>query len=145
MVYLNLSGERLIRMEKHKSNFSRKTFTRRFIERTLKGEKMGVGAYIWVAHRISGLIILGYFVLHLYTLSSILKGVRSFDQVMDLLENPLIRVGEVVFLWIVAFHMLNGIRLILLNIFIDLNEKVLGYSFSAAAALIIIISIPFLS
>jgi succinate dehydrogenase / fumarate reductase cytochrome b subunit len=132
-------------MEKHKNNFSRKTFTRKFIERTLKGEKMGVGAYVWAAHRITGLIILGYFVLHLYTLSSILKGVRYFDQVMELMENPLIRVGEIVFLWIVAFHILNGIRLILLNIFIDLNEKMLAYSFSVAAVLIIIISIPFLS
>jgi len=132
-------------MEKHKNNYSRKTFTRRFIERTLKGEKMGVGAYMWAAHRITGLIILAYFVLHLYTLSSILKGVRSFNQIMELLENPFIGVGEIFLLWIVAFHILNGIRLILLNIFIDLNEKMLAYSFSVAAVLIIIISIPFLS
>ena len=131
-------------MADKKKVFKRKSVVQRYVERTIKGDKMNPGAYMWVIQRITGPILLFYFILHLFTLSSILNGEKAFDHTMELLHSPLIKVLELVLLWVVAFHALNGVRLILLSLFVDINQKVLAYCFSLATIIFLIISIPFI-
>jgi len=119
-----------------------KTVTRRFVERTFRGEHLGFEAYAWVAQRLTGLIILGFLIIHMYTLSSVTGGETAFDQTMKTMQTPLFKIAELILLWVVLFHGLNGLRLILLNLFPGINHKRLAYSFSLISLVLVIISIP---
>lgn len=122
----------------------RQTVISKFFRRTLGGEKLNVGAYMWAAQRVSGLILLFYLLLHLYTLSAIFKGSVDFDHAMSLMDHPMIRLLEIALLGTVFFHALNGVRLILINFIGDIDQKILAYSFSGATIICIIISILFI-
>ena len=66
------------------------------------------------AHRISGLLILGYLYLHLVLLSTILlpSGAAHFNAVARVVEQPGFIVADIVLFAIIVVHALNGIRLI---------------------------------
>lgn len=120
----------------------RKTVARRFVERTLRGERLGLEAYAWVTQRITGLILLGFLIVHLYTLSSILGGEVTYNQTMKALESPFIKIGELLLIWVILFHSFNGFRLIMYNLFPALNHKRLAYSAYLVSLLLFFISIP---
>jgi len=124
------------------SPHTRKTVMRRFIERTLKGERLGFEAYVWASQRVTGLIILGFLIIHIYTLSSILDGETAFDQTMRTLERPIYKLAELILLWALLFHALNGFRLILVNLLPGMNHKKLAYVFSLISLILVLISIP---
>ena len=121
---------------------TRKTVIRRFVERTLKGERLGFEAYVWAAQRVTGLVILGFLIIHIYTLNSITGGETAFDQTMRTLEKPLYKLAELILLWVLLFHALNGFRLILVNLLPGINHKKLAYSFSLISLILVLISIP---
>jgi succinate dehydrogenase / fumarate reductase cytochrome b subunit len=122
---------------------SRKTVSRRFTERTIKREWLGFEAYAWVAQRITGLMLLGFLFMHLYTLRSVLGGEGTYNQTMRALELPLVKVGELFLIWVVVFHLLNGFRLIIYNFLPGLNHKVLAYAVFFISLLSCLLSIPF--
>ena len=105
---------------------------------------MNVGAYMWAAQRVSGLILLFYLLLHLYTLSVVFNGSAGFDHAMSLMGHPVIKLLEIALLGTVFFHALNGVRLILINFVVDIDQKALAYGLSAATVIFMIISIPFI-
>lgn len=122
---------------------SRQTVTRRFTERTIKREWLGFEAYAWAAQRITGLVLLGFLFLHLYTLSTVLSGEDIYNQTMRALERPLVKAGELLLIWVAVYHLLNGFRLITYNLFPGLNHKVLAYAVFVASILLCVSSIPF--
>ena len=121
----------------------RKAAGARFLERTRRGQKPGLGAYAWVAHRITGLILVVYLLIHIATLSVVLQGPDPFDRAMATFENPVVQFFELLLIWIVIWHMLNGIRLIVLHFVPGLNQKPLIIGETALVAVIMVLSIPF--
>ena len=124
------------------SRIARRGVTRRFIERTLRGVPLGFEAYAWAAHRVSGLVLLIYLILHLFTLSSINSGGAAYDQTMKAMDRPLIKAGELILIWVVLFHALNGFRLILLNLIPELNHRRWAYSIFIASLILSALTIP---
>jgi len=122
---------------------ARKTVFRRFTERTIRREWLGFEAYAWAAQRITGLILLVFLFLHLYTLSSVLGGEGIYNQTMRALERPLVKAGELLLIWVTLYHVLNGFRLIFYNFFPALNHKALAYAVSFVSVLLCLLSIPF--
>jgi succinate dehydrogenase cytochrome b556 subunit len=122
--------------------FNKKTVLQKIIDRTFTGDKMGLGAYLWVAHRISGLVLLLFFVVHLFTLSSIIDGETIFDRKMKLMDATWIKVGEVILIAVLLFHCFNGLRLILMNLFPRSNENVLAYISIIASIVFTLVVIP---
>ena len=120
----------------------RKTVTRRFIERTIKGKPLGFEAYLWAAQRITGLVILAFLILHLYTLSSIFGGEAAYNQALQSMDKPMVKIGELLLLWVVLFHGLNGVRLVLLNVFSGFAHKSIAYLVPVFSLLLILFSIP---
>lgn len=107
---------------------SRKSVAKKFIERTFSGRKMGISSYVWAFHRITGVVLTFYLVIHLFVLGNILRGVVTFDHVMTLLENNVIvKTGETSLIWVAVFHGLNGLRLIVLDLFPQWNQRALAY------------------
>ena len=97
---------------------------------------------MWAAHRITGLIILGFLIIHLYTLGSIIREEIVFDEIMRTMQRPIIKVGELIFLWVLLFHSLNGLRLIMINLFPGINHRAFAYCISIISLILVSISIP---
>jgi succinate dehydrogenase / fumarate reductase cytochrome b subunit len=106
---------------------------------------MGVGAYVYVAHRLTGLILTVYLYVHLVTLGSVLQGPGGFDRAMALMNRPAVRLLELALVWVVVFHALNGARLCLLAVTPVANQKWLAYAVVAAAFLVALVSWPLFS
>jgi len=120
----------------------KKKVLRPFVERTLQQERLGFEAYVWAAHRITGLLLLAFLIFHLFTLSSILRGDVAYNRILSFMESPVMKFGEIVLLWVVSFHSLNGFRLILFNLFPTINHKRFAYSISIISLILVSLSIP---
>ena len=72
------------------------------------------GQVAWVLHRVSGLAIVLYLVLHVYSISK-LSDPETFDEEMALYSQPVFRLGEIGLLAACVFHALNGIRILIVD------------------------------
>lgn len=68
-------------------------------------------------HRISGIALSLYLFLHIYTLSAVRKGSEAFNHSIVKWDNSLGHILEYFLLFAVAYHTLNGIRIILADFF----------------------------
>ncbi|MDZ7372730.1 MAG: succinate dehydrogenase, cytochrome b556 subunit [candidate division KSB1 bacterium] len=75
--------------------------------------RFGVERYAYLLHRITGLGILAYFLLHVFVTSSRALGQGAWESVMGFLNKPVFRFGEFLVYVAFAYHALNGVRLIL--------------------------------
>jgi succinate dehydrogenase / fumarate reductase cytochrome b subunit len=70
----------------------------------------------WVLHRITGVALALYLLMHFYVLSTAQKGREVFNALMESFETPAIKIFEIFLLFGVVYHTLNGIRLLLFDI-----------------------------
>jgi succinate dehydrogenase / fumarate reductase cytochrome b subunit len=105
---------------------------------------MNMGAYMWAFQRITGLLLVFYLLLHLYTLGSIGWGEDTFNRAMALMDNTVIKSLEIGLLWTTIFHALNGIRLILINLFVEINQRTLAYGLWVVTIFFVAFSISFI-
>jgi succinate dehydrogenase / fumarate reductase, cytochrome b subunit len=78
--------------------------------------------YFYSLHRLCGVILVGYLFVHVYTTATRLRGVAPWNAFLHTIENPLIYAGEWLLVAVVAFHGLNGIRLILAEVGLSIGE-----------------------
>ncbi|MBN1503468.1 MAG: succinate dehydrogenase, cytochrome b556 subunit [Candidatus Eisenbacteria bacterium] len=79
----------------------------------LSGGRYGVERYAYTLHRLTGLAILAYFILHIFVTSARVLGEEAWNTVMGFLNSPAFKVGEFLVYLAFAYHALNGIRLVL--------------------------------
>ncbi|MBN1550339.1 succinate dehydrogenase [bacterium] len=78
--------------------------------------RWGLERYLYTLHRITGLGILLYFLLHIFVTSSRVFGSDAWSAlVLGILHHWTFQVGEYLVFAAFAFHALNGIRLILIE------------------------------
>ena len=80
------------------------------------GGRWGFERYMYTLHRLTGLGVLSYFVLHILVTSSRAFGSAAWEQWMGTVAGPLFRVGEFLVVLAFIFHAFNGIRLILIEL-----------------------------
>jgi len=73
------------------------------------------GSKAWIFHRISGIALIGYLFLHIYSLSSLSQGKAAFEAKMQSFSTPLFMFLEWLLFAFVLFHSLNGIRIVLVD------------------------------
>jgi succinate dehydrogenase / fumarate reductase cytochrome b subunit len=78
--------------------------------------------YFYSMHRLSGVTLVGYLFVHVYTTATRLGGPAPWKAFLLTTENPLIYAGEWLLVAVVAFHGLNGIRLILAEVGLSIGE-----------------------
>ena len=77
----------------------------------------GTGAIAWALHRITGIALVIYLVLHLIVLSSAMGGARSFQSAFATLDNgPFVLLESAVVL-AAGYHMFNGLRIAVIDFF----------------------------
>jgi succinate dehydrogenase / fumarate reductase cytochrome b subunit len=82
----------------------------------LAGGRWGFERYLYTLHRVTGLGILAYFLMHIFVTASRAFGENAWTASMARVTGPLFRVGEFLVFAAFAFHALNGIRLVLVEL-----------------------------
>ena len=82
----------------------------------------GSGQWSWVLHRITGVGVLLFLCLHILDTSLIVLGPDHYNTIIRLYRHPVFRVMEVGLVASVLFHALNGIRIILIDCWVDLTR-----------------------
>ncbi len=97
------------------------------------------GSLAWLAHRITGIILSLYLVAHIYVLSH-LKDPAEYNKLMELMKNPLLKIGELILFAIVLKHVFAGIRITLLEMGVSTKyHKSMAYIGAVFAFLIWIV------
>lgn len=101
----------------------------------------GAGQWAWVLHRLSGLGVLLFLLIHILDTALVLFGPEVYDKVVKIYTNPVFRVGEVGLAAAVIYHALNGIRITVLDFWPEFSarHKELFYG---VVALFVVIFLP---
>lgn len=73
------------------------------------------GSYAWIFHRISGIALILYLFLHIWSISPLTEGKAAFEKKMSLYSGTLFSIVEWLLFAFVLFHALNGVRIILID------------------------------
>lgn len=76
----------------------------------------GIGQWSWLLHRVTGMGVLVFLLLHILDTAMIMWGPAAYNHMVQLYRHPLFRPMEVGLLAAVLFHALNGIRVILVDL-----------------------------
>ena len=79
----------------------------------ISGGRYGAERYAYTIHRITGVGILLYFLLHIFATSSRIWGPDVWEKTMATFETPVFKFGEFLVFIAFAYHALNGVRLII--------------------------------
>ncbi len=82
----------------------------------LGGGRWGAERYLYSLHRLTGLGILLYFLMHIFVTASRAYGKASWDSAMGLVKGPFFTIGEFLVFAAFAFHAVNGVRLFLIEL-----------------------------
>lgn len=81
----------------------------------LGGGRWGYERYLYTLHRLTGLGLLAYFLLHIVVTSSRALGQAQWSDAMAKVSGPLFTLGEYLVFAAFAFHAVNGVRLVLVE------------------------------
>ena len=89
--------------------------------------------YLYLGHRLSGLGLIAYMVLHIVETANRIRGEQAWAGLMALFASPPFKVIEYLLFLAAVFHAMNGVRLILIELGFFLGkpqEPVYPYSTS---------------
>jgi succinate dehydrogenase / fumarate reductase, cytochrome b subunit len=95
--------------------------------------RYSIERYLYLGHRLSGLGLLAYMVLHIVETANRIRGEQAWAELMALFASPPFKVIEYLLFLMAVFHAMNGIRLILVELGFFLGkptEPVYPYSTS---------------
>lgn len=75
------------------------------------------GQWAFVGHRVSGVLVFLFLLLHIVDVSLINISADLYDEVHELYGNVVLRLFEVGLLFALLFHSLNGLRIVALDFF----------------------------
>jgi succinate dehydrogenase / fumarate reductase cytochrome b subunit len=75
----------------------------------------GEGMWSWVLHRITGVAIFFFLLVHVLDTALIRVSPEAYNAVMGTYKNPIMGLGETALVAAIAFHALNGLRIILVD------------------------------
>lgn len=80
------------------------------------GGRWGWERYLYTLHRVSGLSLLLYFLMHILLTSTRSFSQEAWEAAMGRVSGPFFVVGEFLVFAAFAFHALNGLRLVLIEL-----------------------------
>lgn len=73
------------------------------------------GMWSWVLHRVTGVAIYFFLLVHILDTALIRVSPEAYNAVMESYKNPIMGIGELALVGAVGFHALNGLRIILVD------------------------------
>ncbi|MBN1829787.1 MAG: hypothetical protein JW884_11665 [Deltaproteobacteria bacterium] len=80
------------------------------------GGRWGMERYIYAIHRLTGLGLLLFLTIHIFESSMRIYGAPVWERTMAFLDHPLFAAGEFLIIIGFAFHAINGLRLVFLEL-----------------------------
>jgi len=80
------------------------------------------GMFTFLLHRITGIILVIYLLIHIWSLSHAFDGAQALKEAFEVYNTPLFHIGEYLLLLCVLIHGLNGLRLLLID-FLPITGK----------------------
>ncbi|WP_344737179.1 succinate dehydrogenase, cytochrome b556 subunit [Microbacterium awajiense] len=74
------------------------------------------GMWSWVLHRITGIGIFFFLLVHVLDTALIRVAPDAYDAVIGTYKNPILGLGEVALVGAIAYHAYNGLRIILVDV-----------------------------
>ena len=110
------------------------SYNRGLVEDFGRWREFSAGMWAWVFHKFTGWVLVGYLFTHIAVLSTALHSPEAYTTTIQSLESLLIvRLLEIGLLAVSVFHILNGLRLL----FVDLGVGISGQDQSFYASLIL--------
>ena len=78
--------------------------------------RYSIERYLYLGHRISGLGLITYMVLHIVETANRMRGEEAWASLMALFASPPFRVIEYLLFCMAIFHAMNGLRLIFIEL-----------------------------
>jgi len=100
------------------------------------------GMWSWVLHRITGVSIFFFLLVHVLDTSLVRISPEAYNAAMGAYKTPIMGLGEVVLVGAVAYHALNGIRVILID-FLPGGPRIQRTMFWIVIALWVILMLGF--
>ncbi len=85
--------------------------------------KRGVGGWAFLLHRLTGIVLVFYLLLHFSVLSYLARGPEAYQAALQFLDNPLFVALEVALIAAVVYHGLNGLRLLLMALNLGVKQQ----------------------
>ncbi len=73
------------------------------------------GMWSWVGHRVTGVVIFLFLLVHVLDTSLVRVSPGAYDAVIGTYKNPLMAIGEFGLVAAIMFHAFNGLRLVLVD------------------------------
>lgn len=73
------------------------------------------GMWSWVGHRVTGVVIFLFLLVHVLDTSLVRVSPGAYDAVIGTYKNPLMAIGELGLVAAIMFHAFNGLRLVLVD------------------------------
>lgn len=81
------------------------------------GNWKGLGMWAWLLFRIAGVIVAFYLFVHIVIISQgRLTGAGTLDSIFKTFDRPLFVLLDLLLVWAVLFHGLNGVRVLLMDV-----------------------------
>ncbi|WP_256392319.1 succinate dehydrogenase, cytochrome b556 subunit [Natronoarchaeum rubrum] len=120
------------------------SYNRGLVEDFGRWKEFSAGMWAWIFHKFTGWVLIGYLFTHIAVLSTATEGAATYNRTLGGLEDLLlIRVLEVGLLAVAVFHILNGVRLLLVDLGVGLESQDKSfYASLIVTAVIVVASVP---
>lgn len=85
-------------------------------------KRYGLEHYLYLGHRISGMGLICYLVMHIFVTASRIGGETAWHSTLTVLSHPIFRFFEYIVFVGFAFHALNGVRLALSELGVSVGK-----------------------
>ena len=93
------------------------------VDAQFQARAMRTGTAAWLLQRLSGVFLTMYLITHIIVIGTSVRGEDSFDDLLSTFDKAPFLVLDAGLLGIVAFHAVNGLRLILFDFAIGLRYQ----------------------
>ena len=112
---------------------------REFRPKVFTRYKIRVGMFAWILHRLTGVALVGYLVIHVWGLKAVTDP-TAYNALITSYHAPIFKIGEFLLLGAVCWHALNGLRIVLIDFLgWSPNHRKLFWTLGAVAALLFIV------
>ncbi|GAA0660109.1 succinate dehydrogenase, cytochrome b556 subunit [Natronoarchaeum mannanilyticum] len=120
------------------------SYNRGLVEDFGRWKEFSAGMWAWIFHKFTGWVLIGYLFTHIAVLSTATEGATTYNRTLGGLEDLLlIRVLEVGLLAVAVFHILNGVRLLMVDLGVGLESQDKSfYASLIVTAVIVVASVP---
>lgn len=76
-----------------------------------------LGTFTYMLHRLTGIALAIYLIMHTWVLSSAQTSSKLFDERLAMVQTPIFHVLEYLLVAVIFVHMINGLRIIITDFF----------------------------